>query len=205
MASVKKFSASSEVLQILRHSSREIRHSSNPDIDETRSSQNYRLTSDRECSDYEYYKKRLSEVYVYNRGARNQETVTAAGWIVTLPEGDFTPDEERAFFEAVSTFLSQKFGGKNNRNVISEEVHYDEGKMAFRKTENGEPELDNEGHKIPEQFRVGRPHLHFNFVPCVEVDHERENAKRWHDPNIDAFEEKLCAAEVLNKRVLCGW
>lgn len=204
MASVEKWGmGGTEVLEKLRHSSREIKHPSNPDIDPARTNLNYSLSPDHGGrTDYEYYQERLSEVYVYDRGPRADETVACAGWIVTLPEGNFTPEEEKQFFEAVTAFLSDRFGGQSGRNVISAAVHYDEGKQTFRKDDSGENVLDNEGHRIPSEFRIGKPHLHFNFVPCVKIDHERENAKRWHDPKIDAYEEKLCASEVLDKRTL---
>ena len=204
MANVEKWSqGGTEVLEKLRHSNRSIKNPSNPDIDAERTHLNYSLTPDHGgMDDYEYYQKRLSEVYVYDKGARADETVTCAGWIVTLPEGDYTREEERAFFEAAAQYLSGKFGGPDNRNTVSIYVHYDEGKMAYKKDEDGDNILDSKGHRVPEEFRVGRPHLHYNFVPCTDIDHDREHAKRWHDPKIDYYDEKLCASEVLNKRTL---
>ena len=204
MANVEKWSrGGSEVLEKLRHSNRTINNPSNPDIDSERTYLNYSLTPDHGgMDDFDYYQKRLSEVYVYDKGARSAETVTCAGWIVTLPEGEFTREEERQFFETTAQYLSEKFGGPANRNTVSCYVHYDEGKMAYRKDEDGNNELDSEGHRVPEEFKLGRPHLHYNFVPCTDIDHDRENAKRWHDPRIDQYEQKVCAAEVLSKRTL---
>ena len=60
MASVEKWGmGGTEVLQKLRHSSREIKHPSNPDIDPARTNLNYSLSPDHGGrTDYEYYQER---------------------------------------------------------------------------------------------------------------------------------------------------
>lgn len=194
MANVEKFSGNTEVNQVIRHCNREIQHPSNTDIDSTRSHLNYTLSNHGDMSDYAYYKQRLSNVYVYDKGSRSAETVTAAGWIVTLPEGDYSTVDQYRFFEATYTFLSNRYGGPDNQNTITATVHYDEGKTAYIKDENGQI--------TDREFHIGRPHLHYLFTPTTEIDHDRENAKKWHDPRADIFDEKLCAADVLTKKDL---
>lgn len=136
MASVQKFHAAA-VRQELRHNYREIRNSSNPDIDKSRSVDNdYSLTPEHDgLSPYQYYKVRLDELYIYdpNRADIN----TAFGWIVTLPKEITVPEEEQRFFEAVAGFLIERYG---EENTVSITIHRDEG---------------------------GQPHLHYIGIPAV--------------------------------------
>ena len=80
MASVEKFGAGA-VRNQLRHNSREIEHSGNPDIDPERLGQDYVLSPDRGMSDYDYFLHRKSELYCYGR----DDVKVMAGWIVTAP------------------------------------------------------------------------------------------------------------------------
>ena len=63
VASVEKFAAGA-VRNQLRHNLREIKHSSNADIDPSRRGQDYILSPDRGMSDYDYFKERLGQLYV---------------------------------------------------------------------------------------------------------------------------------------------
>lgn len=136
MASVQKFHAAA-VRQELRHNYREIRNSSNPDIDRTRSADNdYSLTPDHGgLSPYEFYKARLEELYIYD--PNRSDINTAYGWIVTLPKEITTREEEQCFFEAVADFLIRRYG---EENTVSITIHRDEG---------------------------GQPHLHYIGIPAV--------------------------------------
>lgn len=116
MARVKKFKGSA-VRNQLRHNSREIANPKNTDIDPTRSYQNYSLLS-RNISDYDYFKKRKSEVYCYNR----EDVKVLAGWVVTAPK-DLPIGEYEGFFRASHDFLCNRYGEKN---CVQSIVHMDE-------------------------------------------------------------------------------
>lgn len=118
MASVEKFSAGA-VRNQLRHNRREVEHSSNPDIDPARRGQDYVLSPDRGVSDYDYYKERLGQLYVYGRS----DVKTMAGWVVTAPQ-DLAPERYDDFFCASYDFLENRYGKKN---VVQAIVHDDEG------------------------------------------------------------------------------
>ena len=112
---------------------------------------NYDLTPEREgLRPFEYYKKRLSELYCYHRS----DVKTLAGWVVTLPsEVGVSTTEEQQFFRATFDFLADRYG---RENVIQAVVHHDEGVR------------DASG-----QLRAGRPHLHFCFIPVVADNNPR--------------------------------
>ncbi len=118
MAAVEKYTASA-VVNIIRHVERTIAHPRNKDIDPARSSLNYALTQDRSMTSYDYFKKRLSEVKLYNRA----DVKVLAGWVVTAPK-DLPADRHRDFFRAVNEFLVARYGAENQ---ISSVVHADEG------------------------------------------------------------------------------
>lgn len=117
MASVEKYTDSA-VRNILRHSERTIANNRNTDIEPTRTIYNYKLSPDRGISDYDYYKRRKSELYVYGRA----DVKTLAGWVITLPKGA-TPEQADAFFSATYNFYADRYGIEN---VISAVVHMDE-------------------------------------------------------------------------------
>ena len=193
MASVKKFTEGAVVNQ-LRHCNRQIEKDSNRDIDPDRTQYNKSLTPDRNMTEYEYYKQRKSELYCYGRA----DVKTMAGWIVTAPEelgklwkeGKKQPDPEvlqkiNEFFEKTAEFLTQRYGAEN---VISITTHFDEGKMEKVKDRwTGEPVKDENG-KVKEELVLGRPHLHFNFIPVV-ADTNKKHTQT----------EKICCNDRLNK------
>lgn len=122
MASVEKFTENA-VLNQIRHIERTIKNPSNPDIDPSRLSQDYSLIPpDRGMTAYDYYKKRKSELYCYDRG----DVKTLMGWIVTAPE-DVPKDSEDLFFYTVSDFLNERYGEKNCVQCV---VHKDESGRA---------------------------------------------------------------------------
>lgn len=118
MASVKKFSMGAALNQ-LRHNERLVANPSNPDIDPDRRGQNYSLLCPREISSYDYFLKRKSELYCYNRA----DVKVLASWVVTAPI-DLPQNQEKIFFEKVSDFLCNRYGP---RNTIQSIVHCDEG------------------------------------------------------------------------------
>lgn len=122
MASIKKFTQSAVPNQ-LRHLAREIEHSSNPDIDPSRSPDNYSLITDREETPYEYFLKRKSELYCYNRS----DVKVMAAWVVTVPEELTREEDQRLFFEKTFDFLQDRYGKENTIDAV---VHLDEAGRA---------------------------------------------------------------------------
>lgn len=167
MASVKKFTDKA-VKNEIRHNNREIRNDRNKDIDSTRTYMNYKLSPQRD--DYAYYKQRKSELYCYNR----KDVKTLAGWIVTAPK-ELKAEEEADFFKKTYEFLSERYGEKN---VINATVHYDEGKK--------EKVYNSWGEYVGERLVLGRPHLHFLFIPVVRDGKHAQG-------------EKICCCKVLNR------
>lgn len=91
----------------------------NKNIDLTRTSENYNLAPDRKGGQQAFIKQRLSEVKLQKR----DDVKILCDWVVTLPKGDYTPEQEHAFFKETYRFLSGKYGEKN---VVSAFVHKDE-------------------------------------------------------------------------------
>lgn len=91
----------------------------NKNIDLTRTLENYNLAPDRKGGQQAFIKQRLSEVKLQKR----DDVKILCDWVVTLPKGDYTPEQERAFFAETYRFLLEKYGEKN---VVSAFVHKDE-------------------------------------------------------------------------------
>ena len=157
-----------------------IQNNSNEDIDPARAYLNYSLTPERPTNEYDYYKQRKSELYCYGRS----DVKTMAGWIVTAPKELQSRDEEFIFFQNVYNFLEERYG---KENVILAEVHYDEGKTEKQKDRWGQYIKDQNGN-IKKTLVLGRPHLHFNFIPTVKDNNPKHTQ-----------EEKICANGRLNK------
>ena len=66
MASVKKYTQDA-VCPILRHNERSAATHSNADIDINRSNENYRLSPEHNCSDFDYFKNQLKNYQCMNR------------------------------------------------------------------------------------------------------------------------------------------
>lgn len=92
---------------------------SNENIDPKRTHLNYNLAPDREGGQVAFLQRRLSQVKVQKRVDVN----VLCDWVVTLPQGNYTPDQERAFFQKSYDFLSAQYGASN---VVSAYVHMDE-------------------------------------------------------------------------------
>ena len=92
---------------------------SNENIDPKRTHLNYNLAPDREGGQVAFLQRRLSQVKVQKRADVN----VLYDWVVTLPQGNYTPDQERAFFQKSYDFLSAQYGASN---VVSAYVHMDE-------------------------------------------------------------------------------
>lgn len=161
MACVKKFTAGA-VRNQLRHNRREIEHSSNPDIDPSRQGLDYVLSPDRGMSEYDYYKERLGQLYVYGR----DDVKVMAGWIVTAPQ-DLAPERHNDFFRATYDFLADRYGEKN---VIQAIVHDDEGgqpHLHFCFIPVVEDKKHDEGYKVCANEVLDRRELR-NFHPDLQ-------------------------------------
>lgn len=134
------------MFKICHHNNRETIENSNVDIVEERSELNYSFTLNHgDLTDYEYYKKRVGELYLYGRGSlREKEAVTGFNMVVTAPKeicGD--QEKEDAFFKGVFDFVSNRYGVEN---IVNTAVHYDE---------------------------VGQgPHIHLVIIPVTKLDHD---------------------------------
>ncbi len=84
-------------------------------VDKTRTHLNYALIDDTQAR----LQARLDEVYHLKRS----DVVESFSLITTLPQGEYTQDEQREFFEQTLKFLQQRYGEKN---VIGAYVHNDE-------------------------------------------------------------------------------
>lgn len=110
-------------ISALRHNLRENKTYANKDINITKKSQNYTLSThgntSREC--IQHYHQMIDHVY-----RRQGKTMTAAECVITAPL-DLAPEQEKEFFEASYKFLNQiLFDGKDERCILAT-VHKDEG------------------------------------------------------------------------------
>ena len=108
----------SAVGHMLRHYNRTAQNIGNREIDSSRTCLNYNLC-DHGKSDFEFYRKRLSEV----KCQRRKDVKTLCDWIVTLPKLDFTKPGEKVFFNTAYQELCRRYG---ERNAVSAWVHKDE-------------------------------------------------------------------------------
>lgn len=124
--------------QLLQHDNRgkdsQVRQYSNQNIDRDRTHLNYNLAPDR-GREQDYLNSRISEIKHLNRA----DTVRMVSVAITLPQGC---EHSRDFFECAYNALVDRYGGIDQRNVISSYVHMDER----------------------------TPHMHFNFVPVIDRD-----------------------------------
>ena len=110
------------VYRILDHNGRSdserSRNRKNENIDPSRSHVNYNLAADiQPMQPYEYYKKRMSEIYVHGNAS-----VGIVSWVITKPK-TLPENETEAFFKAAYEFFEKKHG---KENVVSAYVHMDE-------------------------------------------------------------------------------
>lgn len=125
------------------HNDRKSLHSSNKDIDYSRTSTNFDALTGTEGNPQINYPKIAKAIiekkYTGTRAIRN-DAVYAVGFIVTAKNEFFanmSNDDQKRFFKVASDYLSEKFGSDN---VIAAKVHRDEA----------------------------TPHMHFSFVPIKD-------------------------------------
>ena len=196
MGAVKKFNKTSELNQ-LKHVTRQIEYPKNRDIDQNRTHLNYSLTPKRNITPFEYLKKRLSEIYVFNKKDIN----VMSGWIITMPK-DLDESYEKAFFKATYDFLSSRYGGE--KNVVSAEVHKDE---------SGEPHMhfcfvpvtkNNPNKNMIKVIRYLQENPEENNTKVAKkLGIDRKTVRRYRKKTFEDIKmEKLSARSVINKKDL---
>lgn len=158
MANLMKFT-DSQVIAIINHDKRLHLSYSNNNIDPSRSHLNYSIPVN--CaglSAKEYYKKILDCSYIYGRNTKmGKNAVTAASWTITLPKELVPfPEKQQKFFEAVTDFITNRYGGY----TLLAEVHNDEGHPK------------NPAHPNAAEWIGGLPHIHILFMPVVPINHD---------------------------------
>lgn len=215
MAELEKFTDDG-VMMLLKHSDRQLKNDSNKDIVEEKKDLNYSISMERNgLSPREYYKQIKDSSYLYGRGSqREAEAVTCCSWVVTLPKSvsDYStvgkdeikvlnPEAERAFFEGVNQFVSDRYG-----TVFYNRVHYDEG---------GQPHIHI--YFVP-QTKLDHDLVHYKTTKtheAVKTESGRyeftyrfklENGERIPLINYakmsDYYDTKISGADVLNKAEL---
>lgn len=107
----------------------------NIDIDIAKTHLNYNLAPSRSQMQLEYLNKRKGEVKCLNR----KDVNLMASWVITAPSDVLEKKDEEIFFKLCYEFLKKRYGGENEKNIISSFVHMDET----------------------------TPHMHFAFIPIV--------------------------------------
>ena len=161
MGSVEKISQSN-VYNIIRHDERLNQNYSNADIDLSRKNLDYVISPNRGMSNYDYYKQRLNECYLYNR----EDVKTIFSWVITCPE-DVTKEDEDLFFYNVYDFLCERYG---EENCVSATVHKDESgrpHMHFLSIPVVEDKKHEQGEKVCMNDVINRKELR-NFHPDLD-------------------------------------
>lgn len=117
MASFIKVKTEKDVRMLIKHNNRERDCSTNPDIDEERSKNNYSLLP-KWLDNYELFHKRKEQLYY----RKNDNMVNALACIITAPK-DLDSNQYKEFFNQCFEFLNHKFGSENCFNCV---VHMDE-------------------------------------------------------------------------------
>lgn len=145
---------------------------SNENIDPGRIHLNYNLAPDHEGGQVAFLKNRLAQVKVQKRADVN----VLCDWVVTLPQGNYTPDQEREFFQRSYNFLSARYG---ESNVVSAYVHMDESQphlhFAFIPV-------------VPDRRRGGEK---VSAKECIT----REDLNKFH-PDFQAYLDDRCGQDL---------
>lgn len=166
---------------LLRHNARTIHNPSNKDIDFDRTYKNETYSPDRGMTPYLYYKERLSELWYVNR-----KDVKSVVEIICSAPKDLPDDQLDLYFQTSYDFIKNRFGGKNEENILLAVTHFDEG--VTQKDKDGSTLVEAHGDPI---IIAGRPHLHVDFIPTVPDDNPKH-----------VQEERICKKEVVNKQTM---
>ena len=114
MAEIEKFTADA-VSEICEHNLRTHRTYANLDINPEKSGMNYSFKMDHQgLKDFDYYQKRIGELYLYGRGSKREaKMITAVGWVITAPaEIVGNAEKEKAFFLPPMLLCQTDMGSK---------------------------------------------------------------------------------------------
>lgn len=189
MAELSKFKHS-EVINILKHNLRLTKINSNPDVDPDKTYLNYEIPIQQDSlTAYERYKKRKEEVYCYNR----KDVNTLCSRIISAPKELEEEKDIKVFFENCVDFLKNRYG---KENLILAVVHRDEGVKIDKVDRWGNKIKDKDGNTISEV--VGRPHLHFNFIPITTKDKKHPGGKICFNDVIPREEYRKFHPDLMN-------
>lgn len=137
---ISKYSSSHDIAGLQIHDRRERRHSnSNPDIDFSKSKDNYSLCSAADGMSFnEFIGKQIAERYTGKKAIR-KDAVRMVQVLFTSDSnffGRISEEQQRRFFEDCCKWAAERWGAEN---IISADVHLDEV----------------------------TPHMHLNFVPLT--------------------------------------
>jgi hypothetical protein len=110
---------------IQSHNQREKESSKNPDIDKTRSNQNYDILNPNNINYNRAVKERIDNFATKTTTVR-KDAVVMCNFVVTSDEKTMkamSPKEQRAFFEDSTKFFMNRYGAEN---VVNATVHMDE-------------------------------------------------------------------------------
>lgn len=158
---------------MFEHFSREAKNISNENLNRAKTCLNYNLAVHQTMDQYDFMKKRCSEVQCLNR----KDVNVMVSWIVTVPK-ELPEIEYERFFMATYDFLERRYG---KENVISSYVHMDEVtphmhfafvpvKRDFKKNKNN-PGISVEYYKVSAKEVVNRYDLksfHLDLQSYVE-------------------------------------
>lgn len=216
MAELEKFTDDG-VMMLLKHSDRQLRNDSNKDIVEEKKDLNYSISMERGgLSPREFYKQIKDSSYLYGRGTqREAEAVTCCSWVITLPKSvsDYStvgkneiiilnPDTEKAFFEGVNKFVSDRYCS----SVFFNRVHYDEG---------GQPHIHI--YFVPRtkldhdlvHYKTTKTHVavrtetgRYEFAYRFKLENGEKIPLKNYAKMSDYYDTKISGADVLNKAEL---
>ena len=175
MAHVEKFKEV-QLGVMLKHYERSNQNYSNENIDKTRTHLNYNLAPERDISQYEFIKKRCSEVRCLNR----EDVVKMCDWIITAPK-DLPEEKKDEFFRESYNFLVQKYG---EENMVSAYVHKDETTDHLH------------GSFVPVVLDKKKGDLKVSAKECIT----KNDLKFFHSELQNYLENKLkCKVNILNE------
>ena len=162
--------------QMLSHYSRDKENFGNDLINLELTKKNYNLAPERNISDMEFLKQRISEVHCLKR----KDVNVLCDWAITVPK-DLPKEYHEEFFQESYNFLEAKYG---KENVVSAYVHNDETTphlhFAF----------------IPIVQDKNKGHLKVSAKECIT----RADLKRFHPDLQQHLESKLkVPVNVLNE------
>ena len=144
---------------------------SNPDIDKTRTQENYHIGIERNNL-YGYLKDTVKKYDAITPPKRvKKDRVVLTGFCFTVPEGIANTPAEKEYFNHCYDWLKKSFG---EDNIITADVHRDEIHQYWDNQKN--------------IWTESRAHMHAEIIPYTKTRGvncknfmNRDSLKRWHD------------------------